>query len=1024
MNDHIRKVSFIFAGLFLLFSPFAGSALFAQSMKGLVDTLPPSVETNYPSGKYKSLLSVKFTASEPATIFYTLDNTQPSDKSMEYRGLLSIADEGRTVLRYVAYDMVGNRSREYENIYFIDTHVPTVDIMPPGGVFGNSVDVKILVNEPGRVMYSINNAPAVNYKDSLRIAKSCTLRVFAEDETGNKSEVRQAVFSIDLNVPNVTASHESGIFDKSFSLSLSAGPGIRIYYSFDEFAPLTSYQAYTGSIPIKNGQAVFSFYGENKLGTRSDVIKKFYTIDYYPPKVTALVKDEMGRRVVLVRANEKADMTYTTDGSTPTSRSPALTQPIPIPKKGLLTLRVWARDQAGNVSDDFQQKFSFDISPPVVTVDPPPGLYTRPLRIILISNKPGKIFYTLDNTLPDKNSSVYTAPLAITRDSRVTLTSYAVDELGTPSDYASVVYSLDQTPPKVIPKIERGKDSQVFTISFDMDVGDAVYYVIGAGVPTILSAKYAAPFEVKAGNLVKYIAVDSAGNKTEVQEMNELALPKVTATPPGGTFKKVLRIALSSNMPGKIFYRLRTKTVDRGDFQEYTEPLLFNINGLYKIEYYSEDNSGARSSITEETYLLDLYPPEISVYTQRNAVDSTVTIHFQASENVSIYFTLDGTNPYTSPTASVIGNKYFLSKDKIKLKQTQNLKINFIGEDAAGNRSEMYMFDVNLPTVIASPPEGRYNEVLHVSLSTFNDATIFYTTDGLDPTEHSAVYRVPVSITRTMTLKYFAVDQYGYKGLVKGGDYVIDLPPRPDFAIDNDPIIEGAALTFDASSSVDEESPAGSLQFRWDFENDGNWDTDYGKDPKALMTFKAPGIKTVTLQVKDTAGLTSLLTRQVRVIKDCPRDMLPLFDNGRAYCMDRFEFPNVRDSLPLTGVTWVEAVMRCRGVGKELCGLSEWRAACRGREDLEYPYGLNYDKRKCNTQGSGVAPSGDRRDCVSSEGVYDLTGNAWEWVEDRQEGYNLIAGGDYGYGKNASCDATFYNLISSREKSVGFRCCK
>ena len=63
-------------------------------------------------------------------------------------------------------------------------------------------------------------------------------------------------------------------------------------------------------------------------------------------------------------------------------------------------------------------------------------------------------------------------------------------------------------------------------------------------------------------------------------------------------------------------------------------------------------------------------------------------------------------------------------------------------------------------------------------------------------------------------------------------------------------------------------------------------------------------------------------------------------------------------------------------------------------------------------------------DCKTGEGIYDLTGNVWEWVLDRRDGYNLIIGGNYFYGKEARCDATFHSLISNREKGVGFRCCK
>ena len=84
-------------------------------------------------------------------------------------------------------------------------------------------------------------------------------------------------------------------------------------------------------------------------------------------------------------------------------------------------------------------------------------------------------------------------------------------------------------------------------------------------------------------------------------------------------------------------------------------------------------------------------------------------------------------------------------------------------------------------------------------------------------------------------------------------------------------------------------------------------------------------------------------------------------------------------------------------------------AAClclvRGQRDLNFPYGPHYHRGRCNDDKSwkvpnwsliaryphpaGIEeirrldqsdPSGSREGCVSQEGVFDLTGNAAEWV--------------------------------------------
>ena len=61
---------------------------------------------------------------------------------------------------------------------------------------------------------------------------------------------------------------------------------------------------------------------------------------------------------------------------------------------------------------------------------------------------------------------------------------------------------------------------------------------------------------------------------------------------------------------------------------------------------------------------------------------------------------------------------------------------------------------------------------------------------------------------------------------------------------------------FDASSSSDVEDPIEDLMVRWDWESDGVWDTDWSLDKTAQHSFSITGAHFVTLEVRDTWGLT------------------------------------------------------------------------------------------------------------------------------------------------------------------------
>jgi len=70
---------------------------------------------------------------------------------------------------------------------------------------------------------------------------------------------------------------------------------------------------------------------------------------------------------------------------------------------------------------------------------------------------------------------------------------------------------------------------------------------------------------------------------------------------------------------------------------------------------------------------------------------------------------------------------------------------------------------------------------------------------------------------------------------------------------------------FDASGSSDAQDPAGALEVRWDWQNDGVYDTSWSTNKTASYKLGLSGVHTVRLLVRDTGGLTGQTTRQVTV---------------------------------------------------------------------------------------------------------------------------------------------------------------
>ena len=90
-------------------------------------------------------------------------------------------------------------------------------------------------------------------------------------------------------------------------------------------------------------------------------------------------------------------------------------------------------------------------------------------------------------------------------------------------------------------------------------------------------------------------------------------------------------------------------------------------------------------------------------------------------------------------------------------------------------------------------------------------------------------------------------------------------PPTASFTIKPDSGYTSFTFNFDASSSSDNEDPASSLQVRWDFENDGTWDTEYSTTKSTSYKYTTASTKTVALEIKDTGDLTNTTTRQLSV---------------------------------------------------------------------------------------------------------------------------------------------------------------
>lgn len=75
-------------------------------------------------------------------------------------------------------------------------------------------------------------------------------------------------------------------------------------------------------------------------------------------------------------------------------------------------------------------------------------------------------------------------------------------------------------------------------------------------------------------------------------------------------------------------------------------------------------------------------------------------------------------------------------------------------------------------------------------------------------------------------------------------------------------------FTFDASAVSDLEDPVSTLEIRWDWENDGIFDTDFSTNKIATYQYPAAGLYFPLLQVRDTKSMTDSTKKMLVVVHD------------------------------------------------------------------------------------------------------------------------------------------------------------
>lgn len=152
------------------------------------------------------------------------------------------------------------------------------------------------------------------------------------------------------------------------------------------------------------------------------------------------------------------------------------------------------------------------------------GYYSELQPLKLSAYGTGKIYYTLDGSVPDENSSVYTAPIIL--DNGVhTVCAYFVNDYGISSEYVTKTYhiEIEELPAPVVDTV-----SGEYNFPGYIEVrgeNQEIYYTTDGSNPSISSAMYSKPIPMPLGKTTfKFIRIEDGRSSAIVERTYHLVM--------------------------------------------------------------------------------------------------------------------------------------------------------------------------------------------------------------------------------------------------------------------------------------------------------------------------------------------------------------------------------------------------------------------------------------------------------------------------------------------------------------------